>query len=157
SRLPDPERKGDAKMAWRVAWVTGASSGIGREVALLLASRGVAVAASARSSDKLEALAAAQGSITSFPLDVTDRESTRAVVDRITDRLGPIDLAVLSAGVGFAMGGKDFDAATAEASMAVNYLGIANAIEALLPRMRERRAGHIAMLSSVAGYRGLPR
>jgi NAD(P)-dependent dehydrogenase (short-subunit alcohol dehydrogenase family) len=144
-------------MSWRVAWVTGASSGIGREIALLLARRGIAVGASSRSSDKLAVLAAENKLIAPFPLDVTDRESVTAAAAQIWERLGPVDLVVLDAGVGLPMGGRDFDAGKAEASMAVNYLGVINGIDALLPRMRERREGHIAIVASVAGYRGLPR
>jgi short-subunit dehydrogenase len=140
---------------WRTAWITGASTGIGRSLALLLAGQGVAVAASARSADKLSDLARADPRITPFPLDVTDAAATLKTVRSIAAALGPIDLALLNAGVWEAMSARNFSAGKAARSMAVNYQGIANALEALLPAMLERGAGHIAMMASIAGYRGM--
>jgi NADP-dependent 3-hydroxy acid dehydrogenase YdfG len=140
---------------WHTAWVTGASSGIGRALALALARDGVKVAASARSADKLAELARCDGNIAPFALDVRDREATAAVVRAIASSLGPIDLAVLNAGVGELMPLRSFSAAKARHAMEVNYLGIANGVEALLPAMLERGAGHIAMMASAGGYRGL--
>ncbi len=142
---------------WSVVWITGASSGIGRELALRLAKEGCKVAVSARSADKLAELAAAQAGIVAFPLDVTDGPATQATVEAIEQRLGPIDLAVLNAGTWDPMSAKDFTAARANASMQVNYVGLANGIEALAKRFMTRGAGHIALVSSVAGYRGMPR
>jgi short-subunit dehydrogenase len=141
---------------WNVVWITGASTGIGRELAIRLASAGCKVAASARSADKLAELAAGHVNITPFPLDVTDGAATKAVIDAIEGRLGPIDLVVLNAGTWDPMGAKDFTAARAEASMAVNYVGLTHGIEAIVPRFLLRKAGHLALVSSVAGYRGLP-
>ncbi len=142
---------------WRHVWITGASSGIGRDLALQLARSGVAVAASARSADALVALCAEQPGITAYPLDVSDRVAVRAVADRILADTGSIDLAILNAGVWHPMGADGYDAGKSADSMTVNYLGICYAVEALLPAMRSRGQGHIAMVSSVAGYRGLPK
>jgi short-subunit dehydrogenase len=142
-------------LPWRVVWITGASSGIGREVALQLARAGVKVAASARSADALAKLAAEQAGITPFPLDVSDAVAAASAVERIEAAMGPIDLAILNAGVWHPMGAKNFDGAKVADSIAVNYLGIANAVAALMPRMIARRAGHLAFVASVAGYRGL--
>lgn len=139
---------------WRTAWITGASTGIGRALAHELAERGVKVAASARSADRLVELAQLDTNITPFPLDVADLAATAEVARSVIARLGPIDLAVLNAGIWEAMSSRNFSAAKAARSMAVNYLGITNALEALLPAMRERGSGHIAMVASVAGYRG---
>lgn len=141
---------------WPVVWITGASSGIGRELALRLAREGSFVAVSARSADKLAELAAANPLIRAFPLDVADGPATEATVAAIETHLGPIDLALLNAGVWDPMGARDFTAARAEASMRVNYLGLANGVEALAKRFIARRAGHLALVSSVAGYRGMP-
>lgn len=141
---------------WNVVWITGASSGIGRELAIRLASGGVKVAVSARSADKLIELAAAHANISAYPLDVTDGPATKATVDAIEATLGPIDLAVLNAGTWDPMGAKDFTAARAEASMRVNYVGLAQGVDAIVPRFLLRKAGHLALVSSVAGYRGLP-
>jgi short-subunit dehydrogenase len=141
---------------WSVVWITGASSGIGRELAIRLAKSGCKVAVSARSADKLAELAASQPGIVAFPLDVTNGPATQAVVDAIEQRLGTIDLAVLNAGTWDPMSAKDFSAARANASMQVNYIGLANGIEALSQRFIARKAGHLALVSSVAGYRGMP-
>ena len=69
---------------------------------------------------------------------------------------GPIDLAVLNAGTWKMMGVDDFDLAAIRRGVEVNYMGVVNALDALLPRMLERGRGHIAIVASVAGYRGLP-
>ena len=142
---------------WRVVWITGASSGIGRDVALHLAKSGVRVAASARSADALVTLAAQQPGITAFPLDVTDRAAVAAVVRSIEATIGPIDLALLNAGIWQPMGARDFNAPMAVHSISVNYFGIINALDALIPLLIGRGSGHLALVSSVAGYRGLPK
>jgi NADP-dependent 3-hydroxy acid dehydrogenase YdfG len=146
-----------AKAAWRIAWVTGASSGIGQEIAKQLAEAGVTVVVSARSADKLAALASAHPNIRAFPLDVTDQAAVTATVARIEAELGAIDLAILNAGVWHPMGATDFDAAKSVDSMQVNYNGLAYGVEALLKPMIARRSGHLALVSSVAGYRGMPK
>jgi NAD(P)-dependent dehydrogenase (short-subunit alcohol dehydrogenase family) len=143
--------------SWRTAWVTGASSGIGRAVALELARRGAKVAASGRSAARLEALAEANPSIIPFPLDVTDRAAMRATAALIDQRLGPIDLAVFSAGVWQSVGASSFDGAKMAEVMSINYLGVVYGIEAVLPSMLARESGQLALISSVAGYRGFPR
>lgn len=145
-----------------VVWITGASSGIGRALALHLARDGRTVLASARSAAGLDALAdeAARqglaGAVVPVPLDVTDEAAVAAAVAAMEDRHGPVDTAVLNAGTHTPMGLDDFSAATARTLMEVNYLGVAHALEALLPRMRARRGGRVAVVASVAGYRGLP-
>ncbi len=142
---------------WQTAWITGASTGIGCELALRLARQGVRVAASARSEEKLAELAAAHPNIFPAPLDVTVREDVAATHARIIAEFGAIDLAVMNAGVWDPMGAEDYDAARAARTMEVNYGGIANALEPLIPAMLIRGKGQIALVSSVAGYRGLPK
>jgi short-subunit dehydrogenase len=141
---------------WNVVWITGGSSGIGLELARQLARAGSKVAISARSADTLTAVAAAEPNLYAFPLDVTDGPATAGTVAAIEAALGPIDLAVLNAGTWDPMGAKDFTAARAEASMRINYVGLAHGIEAVVPRFLARKGGHLALVSSVAGYRGLP-
>ncbi len=141
---------------WRTAWITGASTGIGREVALRLAQRGVRVAVSARSTERLAELAAAHEGILAVPLDVTDRAAVADAHALIRDRLGSLDLAVLNAGVWQPVPATRIDATAAANAMAVNYLGIVNALEPLVPAMVAERSGQIALVASVAGYRGLP-
>jgi short-subunit dehydrogenase len=142
---------------WRVAWVTGASSGIGEAVAIQLARSGVVVAISARSADKLAALASSHPNLRVYPLDVTDQAAVATTVQRIEAELGAINLAILNAGVWQPMGASDFDAAKSINSMQVNYNGLVYGIEALLKPMIARRSGHLALVSSVAGYRGMPK
>jgi short-subunit dehydrogenase len=154
---PSNNAAGPSLPNWRVAWVTGASSGIGQEVALQLARAGVIVAISARSADKLNTATAAHPNLRSFPLDVTDRAAVATTVARIEAELGAIDLAILNAGVWHPMGAADFDAAKSVDSMQVNYNGVAYGVEALLKPMIARRSGQLALVSSVAGYRGMPK
>jgi short-subunit dehydrogenase len=142
---------------WRTAWITGASSGIGEAVAVALARSGVKVAASARSSDRLAQIAGAHPGIAPLPLDVLDLPAMHEAARSIAGTLGPIDLAVFSAGIWEGMSAHNFSAEKAARTMAVNYQGIVNGIEAVLPAMLERGTGHIALVASIAGYRGLPR
>jgi short-subunit dehydrogenase len=141
-------------MPWKVVWITGASTGIGREIALQLAARGVTVAASARNADKLALLGT---NIRPYPLDVTDRTAVLATISSIERDLGPIDLAVLAAGTYTPVDVENFALAIFETAMATNYLGVVNALAGLLPAMMARRAGHVAWIASVAGYVGLPK
>ncbi|HEY0119389.1 MAG TPA: SDR family NAD(P)-dependent oxidoreductase [Cellulomonas sp.] len=136
----------------KVAWVVGASSGIGAAVARELVSRGAQVAISARRPEQLAAVSA--GTMLSVPADVTDVASLRAAASRIRDELGPIDLAVLSAGYWKQMSASAWDTATFDRHVQVNLVGMSNAIAAVLPQMLARHSGVIAGLASVAGYRG---
>ncbi len=147
----------DPRAPWKTVWITGASSGIGRELACLLDDHVDHVAVSARSRDKLDALAAQASHIRSYPLDVTDAEAVSACVTEIEDRCGEIDLAVLNAGAWSLMSVDAFDLAAIRTGVEVNLMGVMNALDVLLPRMLARGCGHIAIVASVAGYRGLPR
>jgi short-subunit dehydrogenase len=142
---------------WKNAWITGASTGIGRALALMLAERGVRVAASARSADKLGELAGQASRIAPFPLDVVRRDDVAVTYADIVAQLGAVDLAVLNAGIWQPMKARDFDAGIIAQSLAVNVVGVANPLEHLIPAMIQRGAGHIAIVASVAGYRGLPK
>lgn len=144
-------------LPWTVAWITGASSGIGRDLALQLAAAGVKVAASARTAETLNAVAEQHPNISPVPVDVTDLKAIHTAAGHIRDTLGPIDLAILNAGVWYPVGARDFNAEEICQSMDVNYNGIVHALEALLPDFLERENGHVALVSSVAGYRGLPK
>jgi short-subunit dehydrogenase len=142
---------------WQVAWVTGASTGLGRELALELARSGVEVAASARSADKLQALARDNVSIEAYPVDVTDAEAMEQAVADIESAAGPIDLAILNAGVAAALNPQRVDLAAVRAAWETNYMGVVHGLAAVAPRMIARRRGRIAIVASVAGYRGRPR
>ena len=143
--------------AWNTVWITGASTGIGYELTRLLDGRVPHLAASARSADKLEALAAACETVVPYPVDVADGQAVAACARAIEAAGGPIDLAVLNAGIWRIMDAAEWDAAYLRHALEVNYLGVVHAIDALLPGMLDRGQGHIAIVASVAGYRGLPR
>ena len=140
------------------AWITGASGGIGRAIALRLAADGWRVYATARSEKDLQDLAAeatGPGEIVPMPGDVTNAQRLSEIVAGITADQ-PLALAILNAGVYTPMRVSNFSAATARKMIDVNLGGVANALEPVLAQMRARGAGHIAVTSSVAGYRGLP-
>ncbi len=142
---------------WRVVWITGASTGIGAEIALQLAQAGVVVAASARSIDKLEALAIRAAAIKPYPLDVTDPEACKNVFNKITSEQGQIDLVIAGAATYQAVSAADISPSSFDTMYRTNYLGVINVLSAVLPSFRVRRNGHISWIASVAGYRGLPK
>ena len=143
-----------------IAWVTGASSGIGRALALKLAAQGFTVVASARGADDLTALEAEAQSagtrIVPAVLDVTDRAAAQDLIAAIEARHGPIALAVLNAGIYLPVDGLAPDIGRFTKSFAVNLDGTVNCLAPLIERMVARRRGQIAIVSSVAGYSGLP-
>jgi NAD(P)-dependent dehydrogenase (short-subunit alcohol dehydrogenase family) len=137
----------------KVAWVVGGSSGIGAAMARELACRGATVAISARRTEQLRDVAG--GDMLVVPADVTDAASVSAAAERVRQELGPIDLAVLSAGYWKQMDPADWDTGVFDEHLRVNLTGMSNAIAAVLPGMLQRHHGVIAGISSVAGYRGL--
>jgi NAD(P)-dependent dehydrogenase (short-subunit alcohol dehydrogenase family) len=140
-----------------VAFVTGASSGIGRATALELARRGYRVAVMARREEALESLAAlAPGQIFPFPADVTNGSAVGGMVFRIEEELGPVVLAFLNAGVFYPAERIGFDAAVIAQTHAVNVGGTVNCLAPLLAVMLTRGRGQIAINASLAGYSGLP-
>jgi NAD(P)-dependent dehydrogenase (short-subunit alcohol dehydrogenase family) len=142
----------------RSVWITGASSGIGRALALELARGGSRVAVSARRGDELDRLAAeaAPGRIAPYPVDVSDGAALVRVAAAIEAEMGPLDLAVFNAGTHEPVAVEAFDPAPFRRLMEINYMGAVYGIAAVLPFFLARRAGQIAVVSSVAGYRGLP-
>ena len=142
---------------WQTAWITGASQGIGRELALKLAAAGTRVAISARSADKLAELAKENPLLFPAPVDVADMAAVAAAEKVVRAKLGTIDLAIFNAGIWEPMGALDFKAEAFARTMAVNVQGVANGAAAVLPDMIRRKQGHVAFVSSVAGYIGLPK
>ncbi len=142
------------------AWITGASSGLGHALALRMAADGWCVAVSARTEKALVDLASRaadlNGAIHAYPLDVTDLDAVKATVAAIHDDLGPIDQAVLNAGSHQPVHAADLKAQVFHDLIDLNIMGTVNCLEAILPAMIDRRGGSIAVVASVAGYRGLP-
>lgn len=144
---------------WRhkTAWVVGASSGIGHAVALALLARGARVAVSARSREALDALATAHaGAAIVLPLDLRQPDAVRAAHAELAAQ-GPIDFVLFSAGTYQALRAEAFSLAVMLAHQQVNYVGALHVIDAVLPGLLARGAGHLALVGSVAGYRGLPK
>jgi len=152
--------RGLADFRDRVAVVTGASSGIGAQLARDLAARGAHVALLARRLDRLTGLAEELGGqgITAVPIicDVADRASVDAAMATVIREFGHVDLLVNSAGYVTHTLFKDHDVADIERMVRTNLLGIVYTIKAVLPGMRARRQGWIVNLSSVAGRLGQP-
>lgn len=138
----------------KIVWVIGASSGIGAAVAQELVARGARVAISARRREQLETVSA--GKMLAIPADVTDLLSLEQAAQQIRQELGPIDIAVISAGYWKQMSGRSWQTQTFNDHVQVNLVGMSNALSVVLPEMLGRQSGLIAGISSVAGYRGLP-
>ncbi|HEY1991061.1 MAG TPA: SDR family NAD(P)-dependent oxidoreductase [Gammaproteobacteria bacterium] len=140
-----------------LAWITGGGTGIGHALARRLAAHGWKVVISGRRHEPLEAAAREfPDAVFPWPLDVSDLGAVRQAVAGIEAKHGPIALAVLNAGMYQAVKLDSFKAETFAAHMQVNFLGAVNGMDALLPYLRKRRAGHVVLVASVAGYRGLP-
>lgn len=142
----------------RVVWITGAGKGIGRAVARHLAEQGWRVAASARTRSDLDSLAAEcpPASIEVFTVDITDKDAVERTVADIERQMGPINRAILNAGTHKPVRARDFDVATFQTLCDVNLMGNVHCLGALIPRFIDRRTGTIAVVASLAGYRGLP-
>src|SRR6185295_18822619 len=144
----------------RRVWITDGGTGIGRALALHMARVGWQVAISGRREAPLRETAhlsaGASGSIETFPCDVTDLEGLRKTVRYIESQMGPLDMAVLNAGTYAPDREKNFSVDLFREVMEVNYMGVIHGIDAVLPGFTKRKAGHIVIVASVAGYRGLP-
>ncbi len=144
-----------------VALVTGASSGIGRGLAVRLARDGYAVGLLARRAGRLREVAAEVeergGTASVHRCDVSEREQVLHAVESCSAELGPVDLLVANAGIGSHMPVEGLNGDETELVMRINFLGAVHAVEALLPTMLSRGSGHLVAVASLAGYCGLPR
>src|SRR5262245_21870711 len=121
----------------RTVLVTGAASGIGRQLALQLAAQGAAIAALDLNAAALSILGEqlAGKPFVSITADVTEAKTVRAAVSEAENRLGPVDLLIASAGIGCETSALDLRAEDVEAVVTVNLIGVANSIAAVLPGM----------------------
>ncbi len=141
-------------------WLTGASYGIGRSLAIELARSGARVGITARSADKLEQLRsdieAAGGNAMPLPGDVTDPAAMQELAQRMRSEMGGIDILIANAGTHLRTEIERFDVAEYMSLMNLNYAGALNCIEAVLPEMLRSGSGQIVGVASLAGYRGVP-
>lgn len=143
-----------------VVWVTGASSGIGRSVALQLCSEGYRVVATARSVEKLNVLrqdaSSFKGEIIVRKGDVTDVASMSRIVSNIVGEFGTVSLVILNAGVYIPVSGDSLKVEDFQKTFSVNLYGVVNGMVPAIDVMKAQGWGQIALVSSVTGYGGLP-
>ena len=137
-------------------WITGASSGIGKALAIKFANNGWKVAASARRENLLNDLKKNNPNIFPFPLDVKDEELTQSVFKNIVEKFQTVDISVFCTGIHDPDAEKNLSSEKIREIMETNFFGTLNCIMAVNNHFREKKSGQISIVSSVAGYRGLP-
>ena len=140
----------------KVVWITGASSGIGKSLALKFAKEGWNVAISARRENLLKEISESNENIKSFPLDVTDKAKCKEVFNKIKEHFGNIDICFFSTGTWSPKEEKDIDVEQIENVFKVNFFGTLYCIKAVEEYFKDKKSGIITIVSSIAGYRGLP-
>jgi len=140
----------------KVIWITGASSGIGRALALKFANEGWIVAASARRESLLQDLSKENQNIYSFPLDVTNIDQCNITFKNIIEKFENIEISVFGTGIHDPKSEKEFNLNKIRKIMEVNYFGTMNSINSVYNYYNDKKSGQISIVSSVAGYRGLP-
>ena len=143
-------------MTNKVIWITGASSGIGKALAIKFSNEGWQVAASARRENLLKELNKKYPNIHSFSLDVTNSEKCKTVSVEILNKLKNIEICVFCAGIHDPQSEKKFSLDTIRQIMETNFFGTINSINSIIDYYKEKKSGQISIVSSVAGYRGLP-
>ncbi|MDT5060423.1 MAG: hypothetical protein QOH63_882 [Acidobacteriota bacterium] len=145
----------------KVVFITGASSGIGRALAVELGRRGASVGLLARRVEILgeivKEVEEAGGRALALPADVRDAEAVRVAADKLRERFGRVDVLVANAGVGVTTDAKDLQAKEVADVIGINVLGAVNSVTAVLPEMIEQGSGQLVAISSLAAYRGLPK
>jgi short-subunit dehydrogenase len=142
----------------RVVLITGAGSGLGRQLALTLAAEAAAIGSIDLAMEPLAKLAVELPHERSARAvaDVTDRTALRQAVAQIRQQLGPIDIVIANAGIGMETSALEFRSEDIETQVRVNLIGVANTFETVLPDMLERKRGHLVAISSLASFRGCP-
>ena len=142
----------------RRIWVTGASSGIGRSLALELSRAGARLIVSGRNRERLEEVAKeCPGAVFVLPFDAADREANHTAAREIEAQFGAVDTVVLNAGICEYIDLPAFDAESIKRVMDVNFMGVVYGIEASLPLLRMGVTPHLVGMSSTVAYTGLPR
>ena len=140
----------------KVIWITGASSGIGKALSIKFAQEGWIVAASARREGLLQELTKINQNIHSFPLDVTNPEQCKKVFEEIKKKFNNIEISIFGTGIHDPNSEKKFNLEKIREIMEVNYFGTMNSINSVYDYYNDKKGGQISIISSVAGYRGLP-
>lgn len=138
-------------------WLIGASTGIGEALAQRLGEAGARVALSSRNADTLRAVAARTPGSLVLPLDLTDLAALQDAHAQLLAAWGGLDMVIFNAGTYQAMRAWELTPGSARSTLALNLLGTLDGVATVLPPMLERGAGHLVLVASVAGYRGLPR
>jgi short-subunit dehydrogenase len=145
----------------KVVMITGASSGIGRGLAVELARQGAKIGLVARRADvvaevvnEIEQVGSAA---LALPADVQDAESLSAAAEKLRDAFGPVDILIANAGIGPTRDAATIDAKEIAGVINVNVIGASNSAAAVIPQMVERGSGQLVIISSLAAYRGLPK
>ena len=140
----------------KTIWITGGSTGIGKALAIKFAVKGWNVAISARRENLLKEISKNNENIHSYQLDVTQTDKCRSTAELIVKDFGKIDICVFATGMHDPKSEKKFNLEKIREIMNVNYFGTMNSINSVYDYFSEKKEGHIAIISSVAGYRGLP-
>ena len=140
----------------KTIWITGGSTGIGKALAIKFANEGWNVAISARRENLLEEISNEYENISSFPLDVTKKENCKEVFNLIKNKFESIDICFFSTGTWDPKKEKDIDVEQIENVFKVNFFGTLNSIKAVEEYFKNKKSGTITIVSSIAGYRGLP-
>ena len=143
-------------MSKKTIWITGGSTGIGKALAIKFAAMGWNVAISARRAELLNELSNSYENISGFPLDVTDKEKCKEVFNEIKNKFENIDICFFSTGTWDPKKEKEIDVEQMEDVFKVNFFGTVNCIKAVEQYFRDKKKGIITIVSSIAGYRGLP-
>jgi len=140
----------------KTIWITGGSTGIGKALAIKFASNGWNVAVSARRLELLNELSNKYENISAFPLDVTDKNKCLNTFNEIKNKYENIDICFFSTGTWNPKKEKDIDVEQMEEVFKVNFFGTVNSIKAVEQYFKDKKSGTITIVSSIAGYRGLP-
>jgi short-subunit dehydrogenase len=140
----------------KTIWITGGSTGIGKALAIKFANEGWNVAISARRENLLREISDNHENINSFPLDVTNKDKCNEVFNNIKNQFENIDICFFSTGTWNPKKEKDIDVEQIEDVFKVNFFGTLNSIKSVEKYFKEKKSGTITIVSSIAGYRGLP-
>ena len=140
----------------KTIWITGGSTGIGKALAIKFSNEGWNVAISARRENLLKEISDQYENISSFPLDVTDKSKCKEIFNNIKEKFGEVDICFFSTGTWNPKKERDIDVEQIEDVFNINFFGTLNSIKAVEEYFKNKKSGIITIVSSIAGYRGLP-